>query len=105
MDQTQLQQNIVKELGLEELNEGTQKEILAKMTESVLKRITVNVLEKLSEPDLNEFEKMQQAGNAEAVDNFLKSKIENYEQVVQDTIIQLKEEMKDTIQTLKKDLV
>jgi len=101
MDQTQLQRDIVKELGLEELNEDTQKKILTKMTASVLKRITINILEKLSEQELDEFEKLQQAGNAEAIDNFLRSKVENYEQLVQDTIVQFKKEMKDTIQTLK----
>lgn len=42
---TILQKNIIKELGLEELPEKTQAEILAKIGESLLKRVIVNSLE------------------------------------------------------------
>jgi len=96
-----IQQNIIKELGLEELSKEDQDEIVTSMSESVLKRIAVNVLEKLSDADRGEFEKLQETASPEQIDDFLKSKIENYEQIVNDTVIEFKNEMKESINKLK----
>jgi hypothetical protein len=99
--QTTLQQNIIKEFGLEKLPKEKQSEILTKMTESVLKRIYVNVLEKLSADDITEFEKLQESASQGEIDRFLKAKIDNYEELIFNTIKGFKEEMKETIQSLK----
>lgn len=98
---TILQKNIINDLGLDTLPEDAQTEILTKMAEAVIKRIAVNVLEKLSEKDLDEFEKIQETAGPEAIDTFLKSKIGNYEQLVQETVKDFKEEIKETINKLK----
>lgn len=98
---TILQKNIINDLGLDTLPEDAQTEILTKMAEAVIKRIAVNVLEKLSEKDLEEFEKIQETAEPEAIDSFLKSKIDNYEQLVQETVKDFKEEIKETINKLK----
>lgn len=101
MDKDTIQQNIIQELGLQGLPEETQIKLLTQMTESVLKRITVRVLEQLSEQDQEELDKLQASGDAEKVDQFLKAKIPNYEQMVQEVIAEFKEEMKGNIETLK----
>lgn len=96
-----IQQNIIKELGLEELSEEDRADIVISMSESVLKRIAVNVLEKLSDADREEFEKLQENASPDQIDAFLQSKIENYEQIVEDTVIEFKNEMKESINKLK----
>jgi len=93
--------NIITELGLSDLPRTTQLKLLTQMTESVLKRITVEVLEKLSEEDRKEFEKIQEKGDTEAMDKFLKEKIANYEEIVEGIVADFKEEMKKTIASLK----
>jgi len=96
-----LPQTILEELGLKDLPEETQIKLLTQMTESVLKRITIKVLERLSEEDRKEFEKLQAAGDPEKVNQFLTAKIPNYEQLVQEIVTEFKEEMKTNIEALK----
>ncbi len=101
MDTKTIQQSIIQELGLQDLPEETQIKLLTQMTESVLKRIAVKVLEQLSEADRAEFEKLQETGDVEKVNDFLTAKIPNYEQIVLEIIAEFKEEMKTNIETLK----
>ena len=96
-----IQQNIIKELGLEKLPEDLQIKLLTQMTESVLKRITIEVFEKLSEKEREEFEKLQSKGDVSQVDDFLKEKIPNYEEMVQEIIEDFKAEIKENIASLK----
>ena len=96
-----IQESIIKELGLEGLAPETQKSVLAKITEVVLKRITVNVLEVLSKEDTAEFEKMQETASPEEIDTFLKAKVGNYEQLVGEAVADFKEEMKEMVESLK----
>lgn len=101
MDIKTLQQNILQELGLQDLPEATQIKLLTQMTESVLKRIAVKVLEQLSDQDRQEFEKLQATGEAEKVNEFLTVKIPNYEEMLQEIVAEFKEEMKANIEALK----
>jgi len=71
------------------------------MTESVLKRITVEVLDKLSEEERKEFERIQEKGDIKEMDKFLKEKIVNYEEMVESIVAGFKEEMKETVANLK----
>ncbi len=101
MDKDTLQQNIIQDLGLQDLPQETQIKLLTQMTESVLKRITVQVLERLSEQEREEFDKLQEAGDANKVNEFLMSKIPDYEDMVQKIVAEFKEEMKANVETLK----
>jgi len=101
MDKDTLQQNIIQDLGLQDLPQETQIKLLTQMTESVLKRITVQVLERLSEQEREEFAKLQETGDANKVNEFLKLKIPDYEDMVQKIVAEFKEEMKANIETLK----
>jgi len=101
MDTNAIQQSIIQELGLEGLPEETQINLLTQMTESVLKRITIKVLERLSEADRQEFENVQASGDPDKVNQFLTAKIPDYEQMVSGVVAEFKEEMKANIETLK----
>ncbi len=96
--------NIIKEFGLETLPAEEQKEIISRMTESLIKRIIVDTLGKLSDENIKKFEELQENASQEELDTFLKSNIDNYEQVVQKTIEEFKDEMKESIASLKKSL-
>lgn len=96
--------NIIKEFGLETLPEEEQKEIISRMTESLIKRIIVDTLGKLSDENIKKFEELQENASQEEIDTFLKSNINNYEQVVQKTTEEFKDEMKESITNLKRTL-
>jgi len=99
-----LQQNIIQELGLQDLPEDTQAEILAQMGEVILKRVLVNSLEQLSENDLKEFEKIQETATPEEIEEFFNSKIPGYEQMVTKIVEDYKNEFKETVNRLKESL-
>jgi len=99
-----MENNIIAELGLEELDEETQADILTKMTESVIKRIAITVLEKLQEEDRVVFENLQEQADADKMEAFLKEKIENYEEMVGQIVSDFKKEMKESINNLRKEL-
>ncbi len=104
MDNNKIQQDIIKELGLDSLAEENQVELLTMMTESILKRITISVLEKLSEEDKVEFNKVRDEGDPEKIAEFLRTKIENYDEMTENIVKEFKEEMKETMGGLQKDL-
>ncbi|MGM0482416.1 MAG: DUF5663 domain-containing protein [Patescibacteria group bacterium] len=96
--------NLLEELGLEDLPEETQTRILEAMTESLLKRITLRILEELSEEDREEFEKIREEQDAQKTENFLREKIPNYDEIVEEVSSSFKEEMKGHINELKEGL-
>lgn len=89
-----LQKNIIKELNLEMLDDGKKIALLDKMSEVIQKRMTLRVLEKLSETDQDEFEKIMDK-EPDKVSDFLQSKIPEFTEIIQEEIIKLKSEMID----------
>ncbi len=104
MDNQKIQESIIKELGLETLPEDKQIELLNTITESILKRVTISVLEKLSEEEKVEFDQVRDTDDPEKISNFLREKISNYDEMVENVIKEFKEEMKGTMASLEKDL-
>jgi len=94
-------QNLIKELGLEGLPEERQIYLLNLMTESLLKRITINVLEKLSDAERQEYDRILVANDPDQVLDFLKNKISNYDKLVKETVEEFKKEMKETAKNLQ----
>ncbi len=94
---TTIQNNLIKEFGMEGLDQEQQKEILTKMTELLLKEISIKVLEKLSEEDRETFLGMQGESSPEEIESFLTTKIENYEDLVEKTTRDFREEIKTLI--------
>lgn len=97
---TKIQKNILEELGLENLPEETQIKLLTKMTETVLKRITIKVLEQLSEPERDEFYQLQESGDTDKINDFLRAKIPDYDKMVLKEVKDFIAEMQDTISEL-----
>src|SRR4030066_271040 len=80
---TILQQSIVEELGLQNLPEDKKEEVFAKMGDVLFKRILLETLEILNEEDQKKFgEMIDTKKSAEEVEEFLKSRIENYNEFV-----------------------
>jgi len=96
--QSQIQKTLLEELGLSNLPQDKQDELLIKMTEVLLKRIFLETMEKLGEQGMKEYDKMTEGGaTAEQLEEFFKTKIANYETMVQKVIEEFKEEMKKEI--------
>lgn len=98
LTQAKIQEELLKELGLENLPQEKQEELLIKMTEVLLKRIFARTTEKLSDADLEIYEKMaNEKVEPEKMSEFLKEKIANYDEMVQKIIADFKEAMKKEI--------
>lgn len=95
---TILQKSIVEELGLQDLPQEKQEEILVKMTEVLLKKIYLETFEKLSEADCVELGNMLDGEEADPgkVEGYLRSKIENYDDFVKGVVDDFKADMKKT---------
>lgn len=80
---TILQKTIIEELGMQNIPQEQQEELLAKMGDVLFKRILLETLEVLDEEDQKIFGEMVDAKkSAEEVEEFLKSKMENYDEFV-----------------------
>lgn len=89
---------LVKELGIDSLPEEKQNELLAKMTEVLIKRIFVETMEKLSEQERVEYAQLTENGESdpELIGKFLKDHINDYDGMVERIIAGFKEEMMRT---------
>lgn len=94
---------ISKELGLENLNEADRQKILIQFTESLLKRLILKIHNRLGEADQKEFEKLAGAGDAAKVDEFLRGKIPDLDEVRNEELDNLIKEMKDFLASAKKN--
>jgi len=96
MSNNQAIKQLVKDLGIDNLSQDAQSELIIKASEVLLKRIFIETMEKLSDQGREEYEKMV-ANNAspKQVEEFLKDNINNYEEMVQKVIDDFKEEIKN----------
>ena len=93
--QSQIQKTLLEELGLSNLPQDKQDELLIKMTEVLLKRIFLETMDKLGDGGMKEYDKMVEEGStAEQLEEFFNSKITNYDIMVQKVIEEFKGEMK-----------
>jgi hypothetical protein len=84
------------ELGLSDLPKDKQEELIIKMTEVLLKRIFLETMEKLNDQGKEEYKNLVEGENAtpDQMEEFLKSKIGNYDEMVQKVVEEFREEMK-----------
>lgn len=92
LDKNILQKNIISELNLEMLDDEKKVALLDKMSEVIQKRLTLRVLEKLSDSDQDEFEKIMDK-EPDKVSDFLQTKIPEFTEIIQEEIVKLKSEM------------
>jgi len=83
------------DLGLGNLPEEKREELIAKMTEVVLKRIFIETVEKLNEKGQEEYAKLiENKATPEEVEKFLLERIPDYDAMVKKIVDDFKEEMK-----------
>jgi len=70
------------------------------MTEVLLKRLTLRVLEKLSDSQRKEFDVVCSDGDPEKIQAFFTQNVPGYEQMIQEEIAGFKKEMRETVDAL-----
>lgn len=95
LDQEALKKEFIAEFHLEALSPEKQEELLAKMGESLLKRIFLDTMDKIGDDGILEYEKLLDTeATAEEVEAFLESRIPGYNTFVREIVENFKEEMK-----------
>jgi hypothetical protein len=77
--QDDIQKQVAADLGIAELPDDKQKEVIAQFGEIALKAATMAVLEKLSETTREEFMRLAQAGEPAALQAFLDREVPGHE--------------------------
>jgi len=86
-----LSENIISLLGLESLPEAEKQAMLEKMTTLIQKRLMLRVMDALSEEDAKKMAEMEK--NPQEILAFIAEKMPNFEDVVKEEVVKLKEEM------------
>lgn len=89
IDQTILQQNIITALGIESLPDERKIALIDKMAELVQKRISLRLMEGLSESDAESLAKLE-SGSQEQKTEFLQAKFPNLADIIQEEIVAVK---------------
>lgn len=96
MNNQELRDILIKELGIESLPEEAQDEIVGKLGEIILKSLTVAIFEKLSGDARAEFDRVSLKGDHTLIQEFL-------EQNVPDLHLLMEEEIKKTLQNFNEN--
>jgi len=91
----------IEELGLSSLGEEQQKHNLANYYDTLEIRTSIALEEKLSDAQLGEFERLQEAGDDDAVMAWLRQAVPDYDTVVADEAESLKQDIKRTAAILR----
>jgi len=97
-----LKENIIKNLGIDQLPEDKKEEVLMLMTEALLKRILITTLEKIPANKKEEFDEIFKSKDSEKINEFLSNNVPDYEKMLKNEIENFKEEMKSTVNELQK---
>jgi len=93
-----IREAVMKELGLEKLSQEKQEELIAKMGEVVLKKMFLETVEKLDGDGRKHFERMlEEKRTPEEIEEFLKVKIPDYDEILKKIVMDLKEDLKKAI--------
>ena len=91
MNNQEIRNILIKELGIEGLPEKAQDEVVAKVGEFILKSLTVAIFEKLPNDAREDFERIAASNDSELIQSFLKDK-------VPDLHVLMEEEVKRALQ-------
>lgn len=91
---TIMQQTIIEELGLGELPQEKQEELLVKIGEVIMKRIYLDTMERLEKGDQDRLIDIMEK-NPDKTEDFLQEKIPNYEDFVKKVVDDFKGELKE----------
>ena len=97
---TQIEQDILKELGIDQLPPERQEEVLTAMTEAVLKRLILRLVGAMGEEQRKQFEEIANAGDQEKISQFLTANIPNHEALVHEEVASFKKDMQVVVDGL-----
>ena len=86
-----LKENIIGLLGLESLPDGEKQAMIEKMTTLIQKRLMLRVMDSLQEEDAKQMAEMEK--NPQEILAFIAEKVPNFEAIVKEEVVKLKEEM------------
>ena len=92
--QNKIAQTLMDELGISNFPEDKQEELIIKMTEVILKRMFVEIMDKLNPEEQDAYGKMLDNGAMpEEVENFVKDKIPDYDKIMDKVIADFKQDL------------
>jgi hypothetical protein len=96
-NQNHLHSQLINDLGLADIPAEKQEELLAKMMETVLKRIFVETMERLDKEDQSKYlEMIDRNVTPEEAESFVREKIPKYNELVMEITKKFREEMIDS---------
>ncbi len=103
-----LQKNIVKELGLENLPENEKEETYLRISKIIYQNVMIRVVELLSEENQNELDglfdkEIQSEEESNKILEFLRSKIDNFDDIVVEEIVNFKKESFEVMKEVSKE--
>jgi len=98
--QTLLEENIISLLELEDLPDSEKERLINKISNIVQKKISLRVMDELSEDQQDEFLHALDAQDQVTVERILKGNVENLEEIIKEEIVSIKEDLKKTIDSL-----
>lgn len=96
----QLEEDILKELGVDQLAPPRRAEVLAAMTQAVLKRIILRLLQTLSDEQRTQLEEVAGSGDSTKTSQFLVANIPDYESLIREEVAKFRQDMKATVDAL-----
>lgn len=99
-----LKQNIIKELGIDILPEKEQEEALLRIGRIIFQSVLIRVMEQLNAKEKDQFTKLltEKPDDEKAILDFLKSKIPNLNEIVNEEVASFKKESLDFMKQIKK---
>lgn len=101
----QLTQNFLEELGLNNLPEDKKIQLLDDVGRMIQQNVIFRVIEVMNESDKDEFDRVigENMDNPEAILNFLKAKVPNFETIVSEEVEKFKKESVEFIKGLSSE--
>jgi len=99
-----LKQNIIQELGLDVLSEKEQEEALLRIGQIIFQSVLIRVMEELTAKEKDQFAKLltERPDDEKVIFDFLKSKIPNLEEIVNEEVAAFKKESLEFIEKIKR---
>lgn len=96
-----LNTDIFKELGLENISENEKVELLLEMAKTVQMRISDRVINQLTEADQKKLDELMAKNDDIAIDEFLTAKVPNIDDIAMEELVKFKQEMADEVKALR----
>ena len=91
-----IKENIIKNFELDKLSENEKEEMILKIGSVIYQNVLMRVLETMPDEDQDEFEKiLDNDAKPEEIFTFLNNKVPNFEQIINEEAIKLKNKTSD----------